>query len=98
MRIPSNVLEVQRLTGRVAALSRFIPHSGNRSIPFFMCLKKNSMFKWDVACETSFQGMKSLLSALPVLSKPVVGTPLLLYYAITDLAVGSVLVQESAGE
>src|ERR1044072_5285507 len=98
MRSPTNITEVQRLTGRVATLSRFIPESGNISIPFFRCLKKNSMFKWDEACEMAFQGMKSLLFAPHVLSKLVVGTPLLLYYAITYLAVGSVLVKEMVGE
>ena len=34
MRSPAHITEVQRLTGRVASLSRFIPQSGNRSIPF----------------------------------------------------------------
>ena len=75
MRNPTNVTEIQRLNGRIATLSRFIPHNGNSSIPFFKCLKKNTMFK------TTFQGMKTLLSAPPVLFKPVIGTPLLLYYA-----------------
>ena len=98
MRSPSNVTEVQRLNGRIIALSRFIPQSGNRSLPFFKCLKKNTMFKWDDPCEEAFQGVKSLLSAPPVLSKPVTGTPLLLYYAVTKAAVGSVLVQEVEGK
>ena len=48
MKSPSNVKEVQRLTGRMAALSRFVPHSGHISIPFFKCLTKNATFKWSV--------------------------------------------------
>ena len=35
MRPPSNAKEVQRLTGRIAALSRFISRSNNKCQPFF---------------------------------------------------------------
>ena len=38
--------------------------------------------------------MKTLLSTPPVLTKPTLGVPLLLYLSITDTVVGSVLVQE----
>ena len=35
MRSPSTVKEVQRLTGRLAALSRFIARSADKAIPFY---------------------------------------------------------------
>lgn len=45
MKSPGNTKEVQRLTGRITALSRFPPHFGNRSTPFFKCLRKNTTFE-----------------------------------------------------
>ena len=37
---PSNKKEVQRLTGRIAALSRFVSKASNKCQPFFQVLKK----------------------------------------------------------
>jgi hypothetical protein len=97
MKSPSSVVEVQRLTGRIAALSRFIPQSGTLAEPFFKCLRKNTSFKWTDECEAAFEKLKALLSTPPTLTKPQEGTPLLLYFSITDSAIGSVLVQEIEG-
>jgi hypothetical protein len=41
--------------------------------------------------------LKKILSTPPTLTKPQNGTPLLLYFSITDSALGSVLVQEIEG-
>ena len=46
---PSNIKEVQRLTGRIAALSRFMSKTSDRCQPFFQVLKK--AFQWDAHCE-----------------------------------------------
>ncbi|XP_057426030.1 uncharacterized protein LOC130719420 [Lotus japonicus] len=91
MKSPSNVKEVQRLTGRIAALSRFLPHSGDKSTPFVKCLKKNAAFEWSPECEEAFTRLKEMLSAPPVLSKPVQGLPLHLYFSVGDHAISSVL-------
>ena len=37
---PSGIKEVQRLTGRIAALSRFISRASDKCRPFFQVLKK----------------------------------------------------------
>ena len=39
--------EVQSLTGRVAALSRFISKAIDKCLPFFDSLKGNKRFLWD---------------------------------------------------
>ena len=44
MRSPANVKEVQQLTGRMAALSRFLSASGDKGYPYFQCLRKNNRF------------------------------------------------------
>ncbi|XP_057425912.1 uncharacterized protein LOC130719305 [Lotus japonicus] len=94
MKSPSNVKEVQRLTGRIAALSRFLPHSGDKPAPFFKCLKKNAAFEWSPECEEAFTRLKEMLSAPPVLSKLVQGLPLHLYFSVGDHAISSVILQE----
>ncbi|XP_057444150.1 uncharacterized protein LOC130736328 [Lotus japonicus] len=98
MKSPSSVKEVQRLTGRIVALSRFLPHSGDKSAPFFKCLKKNTAFEWSPECEEAFNRLKEMLSAPPVLSKPVQGLPLHLYFSVSDHAISLVILQEVDGE
>lgn len=44
MTTPQNVREVQRLTGRITTLSRFISKFADRSLPFFKVLWKTSKF------------------------------------------------------
>ena len=39
---PSNIKEVQRLTGRIVALSRFVSRASDKCQPFFQVLKKLS--------------------------------------------------------
>ena len=63
MRSPSNIKEVQRLTERIAALSRFVSKSSDKCQPFFQVLKK--AFQWDDHCEEAFAALKSYLSSPP---------------------------------
>ena len=49
---PSNIKEVQRLTGRIVALSRFVSKANDKCQPFFQVLKK--AFQWDTRCEEAF--------------------------------------------
>jgi hypothetical protein len=46
MSSPKTVKDVQQLTGRVAALSRFLPISAKRCLPMFKALKKQDSFEW----------------------------------------------------
>ncbi|KAL0451528.1 UNVERIFIED_CONTAM: hypothetical protein Slati_1130900 [Sesamum latifolium] len=46
MKAPTCLNEVQRLTGRIAALSRFISKSAEKSLPFFKTLRKAKTFEW----------------------------------------------------
>ena len=41
-----SVREVQKLTGRIAALSRFIPRSADRSLLLFKVLRSATKFVW----------------------------------------------------
>ena len=46
---PSNIKGVQRLTGRIAALCRFVSKASDKCQPFFQVLKR--AFQWDAHCE-----------------------------------------------
>ena len=43
---PHCVKDVQKLTGCMAALNRFISRLGEKVLPFFKLLKKTSKFEW----------------------------------------------------
>ena len=94
MRSPASVKEVQQLTRRMAALSRFVSAGGDKGHPYFQCLKWNSRFVWTEECETAFLKLEEYLAMPPVLCKPQTGVPLRLYFAVTEWAISSVLVQE----
>jgi len=94
MRSPTLVKEVQQLTGRMAALSRFVSTGYEKGHPYFQCLKRNSRFVWTDECEAAFLKPKEYLATPPVLCKPRAGIPLRLYFAVTEWAISSVLVQE----
>ena len=60
---PSGIKEVQYLTGRIVALSRFVSRASDKCQPFFPVLKK--AFKWDTKCEEAFSALKTYLSSPP---------------------------------
>ncbi|XP_068504433.1 uncharacterized protein [Phaseolus vulgaris] len=94
MRIPASIKEVQQLTRRMAALSRFVSAGGDKGHPYFQCLKRNSRFVWTEECETAFLRLKEYLATPLVLCKPRAGEPLRLYFVVTEWAISFVLVQE----
>jgi hypothetical protein len=52
---PRTIKDVQQLTGRIAALSRFLPTSAKRCLPMFKILKKEDTFNWTQECEDAFK-------------------------------------------
>jgi len=94
MRSPASVKEVQWLTGRMVALSRFVSIGGDKGHPYFQCLRRNSRFVWTTKCEEAFLKLKEYMVAPPMLCKPQLGMPLRLYFVVTERAISSVLVQE----
>ncbi|XP_016185917.1 uncharacterized protein LOC107627603 [Arachis ipaensis] len=94
MASPKTVKEVQRLTGRLAALSRFVPCLASTSIPFFQTIKKKNKFHWSDDCEKAFSKLKTTLSQPPILQKPLQGEDLFLYLSVSDWAISSVIVTE----
>ncbi|XP_048615560.1 uncharacterized protein LOC106420647 [Brassica napus] len=95
---PKNSREVQRLTGRIAALNHFISRSTDKCIPFYDLLRGNKKFIWDEKCKDAFTQLKQYLTTPPVLAKPDVGDVLSLYIAVSQAAVSSVLIKEECDE
>jgi len=58
MRSPTNVKEMQQLTGRMAALSHFLSAGGEKGYPYFLFLKKNNHFAWTDECKRAFVKLK----------------------------------------
>jgi hypothetical protein len=90
----SNRKELQRLTGRIASLNRFISKAAERSLPFFKVLHANSVFQWGAEQQQAFEDLKKYLEEAAVMTKPSPKAELLLYIAATDTAVSAVLVEE----
>ncbi|XP_075504442.1 uncharacterized protein LOC142541869 [Primulina tabacum] len=98
MSSPRSVKEVQKLTRRIASLSRFISRSAHRSYPFFKVLRKAQQFGWDERCEQAFQDLKIHLGELPVLIKPEPREKLFVYLSTTEYAVSSLLIKEEGSD
>ena len=65
---PRNPKEVQKLTGMMAPLNRFISRSADRCRPFFLLLHKWKEFKWSEECVVAFQQLKQYLLHPPIMS------------------------------
>jgi hypothetical protein len=94
MRPPARIKEVQKLTGCLAVLNRFISRLAEQALPFFKLLRKSGPFVWTDDAEEAFQELKRYLTSPPIVVAPEPGEPLLLYIAAAAEAVSMVLVAE----
>nr|XP_025678495.1 uncharacterized protein LOC112778389 [Arachis hypogaea] len=92
---PKNLRDVQKLTGRLTALSRFLGASAQKAIPFFKLMKKGAPFVWKEECEMAFQHFKKTLAEPPILAKPQTGETLYLYLSITEETLAAALIREN---
>ena len=92
MKPPQNIKEVYSLTGRVAALNRFVFKATNKCLPFLRVLRK--AFEWMNDCQRAFEDLKAYLTTAPLLSPSVLGEKLYLYLAVTPHAISSALIRE----
>jgi hypothetical protein len=90
--------DVQKLTGRVAALNRFIPRAAKISLLFFQVLRSAKNLQWSETQKQAFQELKDYLSNMTKLCPPEPRSPLLLYVFASNSAISVVLVQEKEEE
>ena len=92
MASPKTVKEVQKLTGKIAALNRFVSKVTDRCLPFFKTLKQ--AFSWIDECEATFQELKRYLSNPTLLSPSKEGENLFLYLAVSATIMSTALMRE----
>jgi len=97
MRSPTTIKEVQRLIGRLTAISRFLLKLAEQTQPIVQLLTKPARLTWTDDCEIFFQKLKTTLTSPPILHKPDTRQPLLVYITTTDHAVNVALVQDIEG-
>ena len=94
---PTSIKEVQRLIGRLTAMSSFLPKLAEQTQPIIQLLKKSTKFMWNDDCEQIFQKLKTTLTSPAILHKPDTHQPLLVYITATDQIVNAALVQDVGG-
>src|SRR4051812_45696240 len=98
MKPPQELREIQRLTGCLAALNRFISRLGEKGLPLYQLMKKSPNFVWTEEAQVTFDELKKQLSTRPVLAAPKEKEPLLLYIAATRQVVSVAIVVEREEE
>jgi hypothetical protein len=58
---------VQRVTGCLADLSRFISRLGEKALPLYRLLRKSEHFSWTLKAEEALDMLKATLSNSPIL-------------------------------
>ena len=83
MDTPTTIKDIQKLTGCMAALNRFLSRLGERDLPFFKLLKLQDKFDWTIEAAEALENLKHHLQSPPILTAPLLGEELLLYIAET---------------
>jgi hypothetical protein len=92
MKAPKSIKDVQKLTGCMEALNRFISRLGEWGLPFFKLLKHQEKFVWTPDADQALAQLKDFLSKPPILTAPHKGEQLLLYLATTTHVVSTAIV------
>src|SRR3954464_2794327 len=98
MQEPTNVKGVHQLTGRLAALRRFISRLGERTLPFYQLLRKGEKFKWTEKARNAFAELRKTLSTPPILAVPKEREQLYLYIAARGNVVSTALIVKRTEE
>ncbi|KAM1158023.1 hypothetical protein ACFX2B_028326 [Malus domestica] len=94
MKEPVTSKDIQSLTGKLVALTRFISKATDRCAPFFKALKGSKKYiTWTDECAEAFKNLKDYMSKAHLLSKLEVGNTLIIYLSILASAVSSVLIR-----
>ena len=94
---PQNAKEVQKFTGMIAALNRFISKSADRCRLFYLLINKWKRFEWFEDCVVAFQQLKDYLSRPPIMFSLEADKVLYAYIAVAPHAVSLVLIRDDNG-
>ena len=68
MRELARLRYVQKFTGCLASVSRFLSRLGERALPLYQLMKKTTPFEWNDQADEAFRNLKRMLSTAPVLA------------------------------
>ena len=94
MEKPTRLRDVQKSTGCLASISRFISRLGEKAIPLYQLMKKTTHFEWNDKADEAFLQLKKTLTTPPVLEPLAAKEPMYLYIAATSRVVSTVMVVE----
>ena len=89
--VRSTKKEIQRLTGRLAALGWFITQFTNKLCPFFTTLCETQKFGWTDNCNSAFDVIKHCLIEPPILSSLEEEEELYMYLVVSNYVVSIVM-------
>ncbi|XP_044374694.1 uncharacterized protein, partial [Triticum aestivum] len=76
MQRPTQLRDVQKFTGCLASLSRFISWLREKALPLYQLMKKTTCFKWTDQADEAFLQLKRMLSTPPFLAAPTAKEPI----------------------
>ena len=91
---PTSRKGVQKLTGRLAALVRFISHFTDRLKSFFTTIKGAKQTIWNMECNQALIVVKQYITEPPILASPEKSETLYLYIVVYDVSVIATLFKE----
>ena len=94
IKLPKCLNDVQKFTGCLASLSRFVSRLGEKALPLYQQMKKADKFTWTPQADAAFHELKKMLATAPILASPLSKEPMLLYVAATNRVVSAVVVVE----
>src|SRR3954467_7297485 len=94
MELPRCLNDVQKFTGCLASLSRFVCRLGEKALPLYQLMKKSDKFIWTPQVDNAFHELKKMLVIPPILASPLSKESMLLYIAATNRVVSAVIVVE----
>ena len=83
MSLPRNIHEVQQLTGRAAALNRFVSKSADKCLPVFEIQRKNKAFERTDESKIAFNQLKKYLRWPPLLTVLTTSEELIVYLYVS---------------
>jgi hypothetical protein len=85
---------VQKLTGHIVVLNRFIVKLAERNLQFFAVLRGSAPFEWGPEQQKAFDDLKAYVQEFAVLLSLEQGQPLILYVSALHTTMNGALVQE----
>nr|XP_051215918.1 uncharacterized protein LOC127333572 [Lolium perenne] len=95
---PTCLVDAQKLAGRVATLSRFIPRLGDEATPLYRLLKKSESFESTEEAQRALEELQHAPRNAPVPAAPLPQETMLLYIAASNSAISAVMVVERKEE